>query len=195
MVYLQFGAHDMSSLSVLFQTCSRVISVVLEGGCGIFHPRGVCITWLPYLSVAGIENQLRKSLFKLGKARWESAGLQVGESCHSSAHRSCLAACRAVIFFLSGRLKYGNCTVAPLKLGKRDHSSKTKRWARGGAWKTIVNIRRWIGTSIKWHHGCVPIDFLLTLLEVICFCFKVACLVSTVSSAENSPTRSHRREQ
>lgn len=69
MVYLQFGAHDMSSLSVLFKTCSRVISVVLEGGCGIFHPRGVCITWLPYFSVAGIENQLRKSLLQVRKGK------------------------------------------------------------------------------------------------------------------------------
>lgn len=62
MVYLQFRVHDnMSSLSVLLKTCSRFISLVLGGGYAIFHPRGFGITWLPYFSVAGTENKLRKS--------------------------------------------------------------------------------------------------------------------------------------
>lgn len=99
MVYLQFRAHDMSSLSVLFKMCSsRLSSVVLEGGYGIFHPRGVCITWLPYFSVAGTENELRKSLLQVRKGKTGNRRATSWRVLSSSAHRSCLAACRAAIF-------------------------------------------------------------------------------------------------
>jgi len=86
MVYLQFRARDMSSLSVRFKMCSRFIWVVLEGGCGIFHPRGVCITWLPYFSVAGG----RKSLLQVRKGRMGNRRATNGRALSSSAHRSCL---------------------------------------------------------------------------------------------------------
>lgn len=139
--------------------CSRCSSVVLEGGCGIFHPRGVCITWLPYFAVAGIENQLRKWLLPVQEGKMGNHRATSWRVLASSARRSCSAACAAVIFLkwsVEIRELHSN---PPLKLGERDQSSKTKRWAGGGAWKTIVNIRHWIGTCIKWRHGCVAIDF------------------------------------
>lgn len=62
----------------------------------------------------------------------------------------------------------------PIKPVERAHSSKSSRWARGGAWKTVVTIWHWIGMYRKWHHRCVAIDSLLTPQKVICFCFWVA---------------------
>lgn len=148
----------------LKKMCSRLISVALEGACSIFHPCGVCITWLPYFSVAGTENQLRKSPLRVGEGKMRNCRATSWRVLSRSAHRSCLAARRAEIsfFFLSGQLKlcWGNCTVTPhAKLGERDHSSKIKWWAGGRAWKTIVHVRHWTGTYIKWHSGWVAIDF------------------------------------
>lgn len=135
MVYLQFRAHDMSSLSVLLKMCSRFISVVLEGSCGIFHPHGVCITWLPYSSVAGIENQLRKLLLQARKGKMGNRRAASWRALSNSAHRSCLAACRAAIFlkWLVEIMLRTLHSPPPPKLGVRDHSSKPKKWARGGA--------------------------------------------------------------
>lgn len=106
--------HNMSSLAVLSNMCSRFISAVLEGGYGSYHSRGICVTWLPYFPVTGIANQLRKESSEWGKARWGSTALS------SSAGRSCLAACAPVVNW-----NYAKETAwqPPQGWGK-DHNSK-----------------------------------------------------------------------
>lgn len=97
---------------------------------------------------------------------------------------------------LSAQLKLweGTCTTNPPKTCEREiRARNTTQWAREEHGKPLSTYI-W-NTDIKWHHRWVAICILLTLLQVICFCFRVACCVFAVNAAENCATWSHRREQ
>lgn len=140
-----------------------------------FHPHGVCITWLPYFPVAGIENQLWKPFLQVGKGKMGN---------HSPVKH-----CSRV---LSWNYERGPAQTPPQNLREREIRAATLHNGPGRSMENHCQHNIY-NTYIKWHHGWVVIYSLLTLLKVICFCFEVACLVFAVNATEDSATCSHRR--
>lgn len=99
--------------------------------------------------------------------------------------------CQTLLTSAQLKLWEGTCTKTPPK-PEREIRAATLHNGPGRSMEKQLSTYIY-NTYIKWHHGWVAIYSLLTLLKVIFFCFKVACLVFAVDTAEDSATCSHRR--
>lgn len=159
---------------------------------GIFHPCGFCHLVALLLCCRNRKQTYENLFLKVERAKWETTGRVPSILTHKL-----LNSLLNNEFFLKWLVEVmlRKLHSNPIKLVERAPSSKTSRWAKGRAWKTIVMICHWIGTYRKQHHRCVAVDSPLTPQKVICFCFWVACLVSAVDSAQCTPACRDRREQ